>query len=73
MIVTVTELIGLLQKFPGGYRVVVQGYEGGFDDITPPMKMGLDLDVNRCWFEGSHNQAEGGSPAVLIRSARKNL
>jgi hypothetical protein len=32
---TVEELIRILQKFPGGQRVVVDGYEGGCDEIGP--------------------------------------
>ena len=32
---TVNELIGLLQEYPAGLRVVVNGYENGYDDLTP--------------------------------------
>lgn len=30
---TVSELVSLLQSMPPGARVIVQGYEGGFDDV----------------------------------------
>ncbi len=31
----VGELVELLQEFPAGLRVVVNGYENGYDDLTP--------------------------------------
>jgi hypothetical protein len=67
---TVGELIGLLQKFPFGYRVVVPGYEFGFSDVGDPQKIELNLNVHTAedWFAGAHEEAEGGSPAVLIAS-----
>ena len=32
---TVSQLIELLQTHPGDLRVVVNGYEEGFDDLSP--------------------------------------
>ncbi len=32
---TVNELIELLATYPGDLRVVVNGYEDGFDDLSP--------------------------------------
>ena len=32
---TVNELIGVLRTNPGDLRVVVNGYEEGFDDLSP--------------------------------------
>lgn len=32
---TVSELIALLQTRPGDLRVVVNGYEQGYDDLSP--------------------------------------
>ena len=32
---TVQELIELLATYPGDLRVVVNGYEDGFDDLSP--------------------------------------
>ena len=32
---TVKELVELLEKYPDNLRVVVNGYEDGFDDISP--------------------------------------
>jgi hypothetical protein len=66
--VTVAELIGLLTQYPGGLRVVIRGYEGGISDITAPERIEIDLNANdaKDWFFGPHEEARGGSPAVLI-------
>ena len=32
---TVSELIAVLQTHPGDLRVVVNGYEEGYDDLSP--------------------------------------
>lgn len=32
---TVKELMELLEKYPDDLRVVVNGYEDGYDDISP--------------------------------------
>ena len=32
---TVKELVELLRKYPNDLRVVVNGYEDGFDDVSP--------------------------------------
>jgi hypothetical protein len=34
--ITVTQLIDMLSRFPGKLPVVVRGYEPGADDISPP-------------------------------------
>ena len=31
----VSELIELLREYPAGLRVVVNGYEEGYDDLSP--------------------------------------
>ncbi|MCS3690983.1 hypothetical protein ABIF26_006484 [Bradyrhizobium elkanii] len=68
--ITVAELIGELMKFPGGCRVVVRGYESGFNDAGVPEQIELDLNHHNPedWFFGSHAEARGGSPAVLIKA-----
>ncbi len=32
---TIGELIALLESYPSDMRVVVNGYEGGYDDLSP--------------------------------------
>jgi hypothetical protein len=54
---TVKELVKFLEKYPDDLRVVVNGYEDGFDDISPErisvVKMQLDAKTED--WEGQHN------------------
>jgi hypothetical protein len=68
---TVRELISLLQAYPGGMRVVVSGYEGGFNDIAHGEIIELRLNVNVEWYYGPHERpdddAKGDEMALLLR------
>ena len=53
---TVRELIDLLQQHPAGLRVVVNGYEEGYDDLSPQQISTAEIVLNtgkRAW-EGQH-------------------
>lgn len=54
---TVKELAELLKKYPDDLRVVVNGYEDGYDDISPERiattKIQLDAGIHD--WEGQHN------------------
>ena len=56
---TVGELIELLEAHPPGLRVVVNGYEGGYDDITPDLilPLRLALDIHDREYMGDHEDA----------------
>jgi hypothetical protein len=58
MKVTVQELIERLQFLPGHLRVVVSGYEGGYNDITIFREIPLSLNVHPEWYYGAHAEAE---------------
>lgn len=53
---TVSELIGLLQEYPAGLRVVVNGYEEGYDDLSPQQLSvtKISLDTGKHVWEGRH-------------------
>ena len=57
---TVYELIQLLRKHPADLRVVVDGYEDGYDDLSPEqlavVKIALSTGKHR--WEGQHGDAE---------------
>ena len=54
--VTAYELIQLLRRHPPGLRVVVDGYEDGYDDLSPEqislVKIALNIGKHR--WEGKH-------------------
>ena len=53
---TVSELIKLLREYPAGLRVVVNGYEEGYDDLSSEQISLAKISLNtgtRHW-EGQH-------------------
>ena len=57
---TVSELIEMLKAHPGDLRVVVNGYEEGFDDLSPGQISVVRIALNtgvQDW-EGRHSEAE---------------
>lgn len=57
---TVDELVECLQRFPGGLRVVVNGYEEGYDDLSAEQVTCTRIGLNtgkRHW-EGVHGHPD---------------
>ena len=55
---TVAELIRILQNYPHDARVVVNGYEEGYDDLEPDRidMRKLRLNAGKKWWEGRHRE-----------------
>ena len=62
---TVGELIELLGSFPRSLRVVVDGYEEGYDDIIPDrvVKVIVALDVGTHSWQGKHGDPRDRPPS----------
>ncbi len=65
---SVYELIRLLEKHPPDLRVVVNGYEEGYDDLEARLVSvrEIRLDAGKKWWEGRHhdswdNRTEGSA------------
>ena len=43
---TISELIEQLKKYPSDMRVIIHGYEGGYDDINHFKEQEIILNVN---------------------------
>ena len=56
---TVSELISLLRNYPADLRVVVDGYEDGFDDLSPEQLsvVNVCLDTGKDEWVGDHIEA----------------
>ena len=56
---TVQQLITLLGTYPPDLRVVVSGYESGFDDVESERVSvtRIELDVGADWWDGRHSAA----------------
>ena len=63
---TVKELITELQKQPPDTRVVVSGYEQGFDDISRLASISIAPKPNAKEWEGLWQDEESGELAVLL-------
>ena len=57
---TVAELIKLLEGYPPILRVVVDGYEEGYDDLSPDRMLvtGMRPDTKQASWQGMHGEAE---------------
>ena len=75
---TVEELIAILQDHSSGLRVVVNGYEDGFDDLAPEQikVTSIALNTGRNDYEGAHgdpadakDQADVVEAVVLQRTS----
>ena len=57
---TIEELIRILQTYPQDTRVVVDGYEEGFDDLEPHLIFTREicLDAGKACYEGRHLAVE---------------
>lgn len=63
---TIRDLLSHLAQYPPRHRVVVGGYEGGYNDITILKTIQLQPDAHTEWYLGQHDEAEQGEPALLL-------
>ncbi|MDE0145222.1 MAG: hypothetical protein OXI53_00030 [Nitrospira sp.] len=56
---TVSELIELLKEYPANLRVVVNGYEEGYDDLSPEQisVAKISLNTGTHHWEGQHGDS----------------
>ena len=56
---TINELIRVLQTYPPDLRVVVNGYEEGYDDLEQHLisVKEIRLDAGKSWWEGRHRDS----------------
>ena len=63
---TVKELVELLGKYPDDLRVVINGYEEGYDDLSPErisvVKIQLDTQIHD--WEGQHSDFYGSEKEI---------
>ena len=61
---TVAELVRILANHPADLRVVVSGYEEGYDDLSPGQiaRIRIALNTGTHDWEGRHGDPEDGEP-----------
>jgi len=68
---TVSELIASLQNYPPDTRVIVLGYEEGYDDITMVKQIAIMPEEKPTWYIGRYDEAppekaDQAEQAVLV-------
>ena len=68
---TVSELIEILREQPEGLRVVVNGYEDGYDDLTPEQikVTSIGLNTGKHHYEGAHGEPADAKDAADVVEA----
>ena len=61
---TIAELVGMLVGHPADLRVVVNGYEDGYDDLSPGQvsRIRIALNTGKHEWEGRHGDPDDGTP-----------
>ena len=59
----ISELIQVLKEYPSDMRVVVNGYECGYDDLSPDQVSvtKISLNAGKYSYEGKHGELYGDS------------
>lgn len=67
---TVEELIEHLSRYPSELRVVVNGYEDGFDDVAAERIRVINIELNTGgeWFYGRHGSIAAESDVEYERA-----
>lgn len=68
---TVNELIAALQNYSPDLRVIVLGYEEGYDDITMVKQIAIMPEEKPVWYKGRYDdappeKADQAERAVLV-------
>jgi hypothetical protein len=66
----VNQLIKRLQMYPPDLRVVVSGYEGGYNDVGTFENLKIVLDYNKSWYYGKHEDVDSlyGNNSELLKT-----
>ena len=65
---TVAELINKLKEIPNETLVLVDGYEGGYSDISISIDVTVSLNVNKESYMGPHDDdPSSNTKAVVLR------
>ena len=66
----VGQLIEILKNYPQDLRVVVRGYEGGYNDVAIFEKLKIVLDYHSAWYYGKHEDVDSlyGNNAAQLKT-----
>lgn len=55
---TASELIRLLQEYPPDTKIVVRGYEDGYNDILKLRQVKIKNNLGAAWYYGVYSDSE---------------
>ncbi len=66
----IEELIQQLQRYPKNSRVIVQGYEDGYDEVSTVTEISIQPNTSHEWYNGKYINSDNATSetAVLIFS-----
>ncbi len=69
----VEELIKMLSQMPIDALVLVDGYEDGLSDPSPPELISVNLNVNREEYYGPHSKDDQGQVRAVVLHRKPNF
>ena len=63
---TTTELIQQLQALPAQTKVVVRGYEDGYNDISNLRAVKIKPNENAHWYDGEYEESDNANAIDAI-------
>ena len=70
---TVQQLIQHLQSLPPDTKIVVRGYEDGYNDILKLKPVKIKLNENAHWYEGEYKDCEDADTINAVDLFGENL
>lgn len=70
---TTAELIHKLQEFSPDTKVVIRGYENGYNDILEIIPRKIELDTNSHWYDGSYKDSKDATAIDVIELYGDNV
>lgn len=64
----VAELIKVLQELPQDALVVINGYEGGVNEVSNATETKIEQNVNTAWYYGDHEINEDSDTVAVYIS-----
>jgi hypothetical protein len=63
---TATELIRFLQEFPPNTKIVVRGYEDGYNDILKLRQVKIKYNPDAAWYYGIYSDSEEADAILAV-------
>ena len=69
---TTLQLIQLLQSFPPSTKVVVRGYENGYNDILKLIEIKIKPNAESAWYNGEYEESKEADAIYAINLFGEN-